>query len=248
MKLLLRLGILLALLSACVSTPTSTPRPTITATKTLPPSPTRTPRPTFLNACVTNATIRIRGGPGTQYEVIGGLASGTCLSVIGRNHDSTWVYIRADDNKTGWVAAWLLTIDGDINRLSVRSVSEVSHVAPTAKLPPTATHRPIIFSTSTPRPVVIPSVLLCSQTANKIGEFVSCKIERAYCDYFPSVDGSPTFCNDRPYPNQNFALVVFGEDWSDYDGDCIIVSGTVSRYRGVPQILATNRSQVSYCE
>jgi uncharacterized protein YraI len=80
---------------------------------------TSTKRPISLHACVTDSTIRIRRGPGTQYEAIGGLVSGTCMSISGRNQESDWVYITSEDNKTGWVAAWLLTIDGNVNTVSV---------------------------------------------------------------------------------------------------------------------------------
>jgi hypothetical protein len=43
-------------------------------------------------------------------------------------------------------------------------------------------------------------------------------------------------------------LVVFGEDWGDLDGSCIVVSGSLEPYRGVLQIQVFNRSQVSSCE
>lgn len=54
------------------------------------------------------------------------------------------------------------------------------------------------------------------------------------------MNGSPTFCNDIPYPNQDFRLVIIGEDWSDYDGQSIVVAGTLSRYRGLLQIIAVH--------
>jgi hypothetical protein len=255
------------LMSACVasppSTPTSTAKLTITSTATPLPSPTPTLTIVALQACVPKATIRIRKGPGTEYEAIGGLTSGTCMTVLGRNDDSTWVYMLTEDNKSGWVAAWLLTVDGDLSKLSIQSSSETLRMAPTAKiaptqtllptatkpvptkkLPPTLTRTPFVYATSTP----IQTELLCSQTDGHVGEYVTCRIERAYCDFRPDVNGGPTFCNDRPYPNQNFQLVIFGEDWSDYDGYCIMVSGNVSLYRGVPQIQGYSRSQVSYCQ
>jgi uncharacterized protein YraI len=79
----------------------------------------RTQVPRLIHACVTDATIRIRRGPGTQYEAMGGLVSGTCMSIFGRNEDGSWVYMESEDNKMGWVAAWLLTIDGNVNAVSV---------------------------------------------------------------------------------------------------------------------------------
>jgi hypothetical protein len=89
--------------------------------------------------------------------------------------------------------------------------------------------------------------LLCKDTKNMVGEIVSCKIPRAYCEYSPSTSGNPTFCTDARYPNQNFTLLVWESDWSDLDGQCIIVSGNVSLYNGKPQIEVSNRSQISSC-
>ena len=103
--------------------PTSTraliPIPTLTPGHTLP----ATPGPVSLKGCVTDSGIRIRQGPGTDFEVMGGLVSGTCMQILGRNQDSSWVYIVTEENQAGWVAAWLLTIEGDVNGVAVRSTS-----------------------------------------------------------------------------------------------------------------------------
>jgi hypothetical protein len=40
-----------------------------------------------------------------------------------------------------------------------------------------------------------------------------------------SVNGNPTFRNDRPYPSQSFQSVVVGADWMDFYGSRLIVSG-----------------------
>jgi uncharacterized protein YraI len=130
MKKLLRLAILIAfLLSACVesSTNTNAPGPSVVPTRistkiATVTATTPTTIPLNLRGCVNYESIRIRRGPGTQYETIGGLVSGTCLSILGRNEDSSWVYMVSEDNKTGWVAAWLLTIEGDVAQVSVKSV------------------------------------------------------------------------------------------------------------------------------
>src|SRR5690349_5740437 len=102
------LGILVILLSAC-----SRNIPTPTATVTSNSFPTQTSVPTVpivleLNACVaTDEVIRIREGPGTDFEAIGALAPGACITILGRNTDGSWVYMATADNFTGWVAAWL---------------------------------------------------------------------------------------------------------------------------------------------
>lgn len=80
-----------------------------------------------------------------------------------------------------------------------------------------------------------------------IGERTSCQISRAYCSYEPGVKGAPTFCNDGRYPNYSFTLLVWGSNWSDLDGQCIVVSGLVVSYKGKPEIEATSRSQVRAC-
>lgn len=98
--------------------------------------------------------------------------------------------------------------------------------------------------TNTPKEfLIIPE---CSQAP--IGENTTCKISHAYCSYKPSVKGAPTFCNDAPYPNHNFTLLRWGEDWSKFDGSCLIVSGYVSVYKGKLQIEATEVSQIKYCD
>jgi len=176
------------------------------------------------------------------------------MSIVGRNEASDWVYMVSEDNKTGWVAASLLTIDGDISKLSIRSIEEALNpapaikVSPTHRAHPTATRKAVILPTNTPRPANPFTVPLCSDLACKVGQRVSCKIPRAYCDYRPDVNGSPTFCDDHAYTNQDFQLVVFGADWSEFHGSCIMVSGIMGTYRGVLQIKATSRSQVSYCQ
>ena len=103
--------------------PTSTralvPIPTLTPGQTLP----ATPGLISLKGCVTDSAIRIRQGPGTDFEVVGGLVSDACIQILGRNQDASWVYIITEGNEAGWVAAWLLTIEGDVTRVPLRSAS-----------------------------------------------------------------------------------------------------------------------------
>jgi hypothetical protein len=196
---------------------------------------------------------RIRRRPGTQSETIGGLASGTCLTILGRTEDASWVFIVSEDQQTGWVSASLLTDAGDISRVSVRDDSVLANPAR-----PTLTSEQIangaqaylteVASTNIPQSPLSRYMVPCSGTANRIGDHISCRMERAYCDYLPALEGHPTVCNDRPAPDHAFALVVFGEDWSEYDGQCLIVSGYLQIDRGALQIQALRRSQVSYCD
>jgi len=88
----------------------------------------------------------------------------------------------------------------------------------------------------------------CFEAVNQIGQPISCRLEKAHCDYLPNVDGNPTVCLDRPAPDHTFALVVYDQDWSEYDSQCLIVSGYLDINWGMLQIQALRRSQVSPCE
>ena len=70
--------------------------------------------------------------------------------------------------------------------------------------------------------------------------------------YAESSRGRPTFLNfDQPYPNQVFTLLIWGSDRSkfgdpetSYRGKRICVTGKISDYKGVPEIVANAPSQV----
>jgi SH3 domain-containing protein len=216
------------------------------------PVPTRTQEPITMLACVEEPT-RIRRGPGTHYETISGLPSGACLTILGRNEEASWVYIISDDDLTGWIAATTLTGIGNISRVSVRDDSAMVNTAR-----PTLTSEEIahgaqvyltqISATNQARAPLSEYVEPCFEAVNRIGHEISCRLEKAYCDYFPEVEGSPTVCIDRPAPDHTFALVVFDQDWSEYDGQCLIVSGFLEVDWGMMQIQALRRDQISSCE
>jgi len=110
--------------------------------------------------------------------------------------------------------------------------------------PPSST--PVRISSPTPRPPSpIPREPICS--AATPGTFVTCQISRAYCSYRPGVSGRPTFCNDAPFPGHSFTLLVWGQNWSDFDGRCLLVTGPITTFEGKRQIEATSRSQVESC-
>jgi hypothetical protein len=221
---------------------------------------TGTPRPTpaqpreavTLNTCVEEQT-RIRRAPSTRAETIGGLLTGTCLTILGRTADSGWVYMVSDDYQAGWVAASILPDAGDISKVSVRDSSALA-----SSSRPTLTSAEIahgaesyltrVAATNLPGAPLSGYTVPCFQSADRIGDYVSCKLERAYCDFLPDLEGSPTYCSDRPAPDHTFTLTVFGMDWSDYDGQCLVVSGYLEINRGVLQIQAHKRDQISSCE
>lgn len=97
-------------------------------------------------------------------------------------------------------------------------------------------------------PSLAPAFPSCSDAASHVGQRLTCRMQRPYCSYRPDVNGNPTFCNDAPYPGHHFTLLVWGQDWSRFDGVCIDITGFVSRYEGKPEIVADDVSQVTTCQ
>ncbi|HYL63657.1 MAG TPA: DNA-binding protein [Candidatus Methylomirabilis sp.] len=84
------------------------------------------------------------------------------------------------------------------------------------------------------------------EAATVCGEVVS-------ATYSVSSNGQPTFLNlDRPFPNQIFTVVIWGEDRSKfgnpedaYKGKRICATGKITAYAGLPEIVATEPKQIA---
>jgi Bacterial SH3 domain len=62
--------------------------------------------------------VNVRLRPSTQASVLASLKAGQAVVADGRLKDSSWVRIKLDQG-AGWVAAGLLSTDGDVNTLDV---------------------------------------------------------------------------------------------------------------------------------
>lgn len=86
-------------------------------------APLNTPNPLTAVVAAGNGTINARGGPGTDFAIVDGIANITnrCLIVIGRNGDSTWVKLRNPFStvETVWVSASLLDVRGDLSSVEI---------------------------------------------------------------------------------------------------------------------------------
>lgn len=110
--------------------------------------------------------------------------------------------------------------------------------------------------------LILIALLTCSLFADSIApneaqNFISqkktvCgKVASTY--YAEQSNGSPTFLNlERSYPNHIFTAVIF-EEYRDnfnssperyYKNKSICVSGKISEYRGIPQIIVRSASQI----
>lgn len=91
--------------------PSATPKlsqnftPTPTASKaTATPTPTVVSTPTR-EAEVVTWWLNVRSGPGVDYAVIGGLAQGDVVPIIGVDSGTGWLQVQLPDNeKSGWIS------------------------------------------------------------------------------------------------------------------------------------------------
>ncbi len=73
------------------------------------PNPEPEPEPTDKWHRVNTASLRVREGPGTNFNQIGGLIFNDVVKEIGANADRSWIQIRkADGSLTGWCASEFL--------------------------------------------------------------------------------------------------------------------------------------------
>ncbi len=110
-------------------TQTFTPSPTFTATFTptnvkatdLPPTWTPTTLPggsadigaqglVIQGVVNVSETVNMRDNPSRQGKVIAALPGRSTVQIIGRNEDGTWLQVRLEDKREGWVSAQFIRI------------------------------------------------------------------------------------------------------------------------------------------
>ncbi len=101
--------------------PTDTQPAEVVDPTPIPPPPTDTPVPVEKDVTVTILqNMNVRGGPGTNYHVIGPGPAGEVAKVLGRNNDGTWLQVEYPSaDGTGWVYAPLVQINGDAQTVAV---------------------------------------------------------------------------------------------------------------------------------
>lgn len=105
---------LAAVESALAVTPTATsavPAATIAPTTTSSQRPTPSPDTSApaQSGATASRNANLRAGPGTGFAVVGSVAQGDALTVIGRNAETTWYEIEDATGEGGWIAAFLVT-------------------------------------------------------------------------------------------------------------------------------------------
>jgi micrococcal nuclease len=101
-------------------------------------------------------------------------------------------------------------------------------------------------------PVQAQKKLSASEAKEHYGENATVCGDVVSTRYASSSKGEPTFLNlDKAYPNQIFTVVIWGSNRSkfktpeeDYKGKKICVTGKITAYDGVPEIIADDPKQI----
>ena len=95
--------------------------------------------------------------------------------------------------------------------------------------------------------------ITADQAKDYIGETKTVKGLVASTSYAFGSRGRPTFLNlDEPYPNHVFTIVIWGSNRSKFDvtpeihfkDKKVLVTGKITEYRGIPQIVVKNPGQI----
>lgn len=144
--------------------PTATPKPPTATPTTKPPTatpepPTATPQPATPTSASASAgpqavpsrAMNVRGGPGTNFPVIGSAAAGSSYAITGKNEDGSWYQVCCfSGDQKGWLSASLVTVQGDAAAIAV--AEDIPTPEPTATTAPTATPDPNATATPTTAP------------------------------------------------------------------------------------------------
>ena len=117
------------------ATPTATDIPTDT------PKPTETPTPVVTpGAEVIVEKLNVRGGPGTNYVVVDGLASGAKIEVVGRTEDG-WLKVKWTDETGEHSEGW---ISGNPNYVAANEKTNEAPMLQSDEIPPTPAGEPTV--------------------------------------------------------------------------------------------------------
>jgi hypothetical protein len=95
-----------------------------------------------------------------------------------------------------------------------------------------------------------------TEAKDHVGEKAVVCGDVASTHYAASSRGNPTFVNlDKPYPNQVFTILIWGSDrpkFGDpektYRDKHICVTGKITLFRGVPEVVAYEPSQIRFSD
>ncbi|MEQ8677879.1 MAG: SH3 domain-containing protein [Aggregatilineales bacterium] len=108
----------------------------------------------------TRAIVNLRGGPGTNFDVISTVQAGQTVVFVGRNQSSTWLQTLVSGGTMGWLSYTFVNVDGNVTNLPV-----VGAGAPLPQTQTTTAEQAPQNTQANAMPGVIPSI---SGTARQI--------------------------------------------------------------------------------
>jgi hypothetical protein len=104
-----------------------TPSPFATIAPTKEPTPLPQPSPASQVPGVASRDVNIRGGPGVNYAVVGGLKQGDSIAVVGKSVDGDWWQIDR-----GWVSTGFVEVSGNTTAVPVVAAPPLPTLTATA--------------------------------------------------------------------------------------------------------------------
>jgi hypothetical protein len=124
--------------SATLAPPTATDVPPTASPTAAPTAEPQKPR------VVADAEANLRGGPGTNYPLVGKMSAGKEVAIIGRNNNGDWWRIAWDGGGQAWVAGLVVKVLGPLDTVAVAKdiPAPPLTLTPAPPPPPTATPKP----------------------------------------------------------------------------------------------------------
>lgn len=97
-------------------------------------------------ATVNTRSLRVRQGPGDEFEQIGSIKEGETYSVSGMSSDGAWIQLAVEalEGGSGWVSTEFVTLEGDITNIPTVEVegAPAATAVPEEEAAPEATAAP----------------------------------------------------------------------------------------------------------
>lgn len=110
---------------------------------------------------VASSIVNLRTGPGTNYDLAGGLAANQPVAVIAKNQAGDWWQVQLQGGQTGWVYGQLVTTTGPAETVAVAANIPTPPPAPTAapvaQAPPAEAPAPAPETPAEPEPAAPPT-------------------------------------------------------------------------------------------
>ncbi len=118
------------------------------------PTPIPSPTPDGFTAIIQSAVQNIRGGPSTDYDILGQLPKDTQVRVIGATVDFTWLVIDYRGQQ-GWLATYLVETFGDRNSVPIIQPPPKPTPLPATAIPTSPPVADIIITSASPNRITL---------------------------------------------------------------------------------------------